>query len=137
MGRETGQPHGLIEWLGFRRTPDWSRARPLGAIVGALSFAGISVLFVLALGAAATLLWKTVFLGADVGFGTGAVIVGLLGAPFVIWTTLIRHKTRRIEQEGHMAPCPAACASGPGPAPDRQQGTPALWPGSSCLATGV
>ncbi len=83
------------------------------------------------------MLWKTVIYGVEAGFGTDAVIVGLLGAPFVIRTTLIRHKTRRIKQEGHMAPCPAACASGPGPAPDRQQGTPDLRPGSSCLATGV
>jgi uncharacterized protein YjbI with pentapeptide repeats len=36
------------------------------------------------------------------GLGAGALIAALLGAPFVIWGTWLRHKTQRIEQEGHM-----------------------------------
>ncbi|MCC5967628.1 MAG: pentapeptide repeat-containing protein [Natronohydrobacter sp.] len=34
--------------------------------------------------------------------GLGALIAAFLGAPFVIYGTYLRHKTNRLEQEGHM-----------------------------------
>ncbi|TVS03880.1 MAG: hypothetical protein EA407_05585, partial [Rhodobacteraceae bacterium] len=39
---------------------------------------------------------------ADTSFGLGALIAAFLGAPFVIYGTWLRHKTNRLEQEGHM-----------------------------------
>ncbi len=39
---------------------------------------------------------------ADTSFGLGALIAAFLGAPFVIYGTYLRHKTQRLEQEGHM-----------------------------------
>jgi len=39
---------------------------------------------------------------ADSSFGLGALIAAFLGAPFVIYGTYLRHKTQRLEQEGHM-----------------------------------
>jgi uncharacterized protein YjbI with pentapeptide repeats len=39
---------------------------------------------------------------SESGLGAGALIAALLGAPFVIWGTWLRHKTQRLEQEGHM-----------------------------------
>ena len=39
---------------------------------------------------------------SDTSFGLGALIAAFLGAPFVIYGTWLRHKTNRLEQEGHM-----------------------------------
>ena len=39
---------------------------------------------------------------ADTSFGLGALLAAALGAPFVVYGTWLRHKTQRLEQEGHM-----------------------------------
>ncbi|PZX39329.1 pentapeptide repeat protein [Roseinatronobacter thiooxidans] len=39
---------------------------------------------------------------ASGSLGLGALIAAFLGAPFVIYGTYLRHKTQRLEQEGHM-----------------------------------
>ena len=58
------------------------------------------------LGATLWGLWQ-VFNGAPSplasgSLGLGALIAAFLGAPFVIYGTYLRHKTNRLEQEGHM-----------------------------------
>ncbi|MGY6547876.1 MAG: hypothetical protein ACXIU7_02550 [Roseinatronobacter sp.] len=39
---------------------------------------------------------------ASGSLGLGALIAAFLGAPFAIYGTWLRHKTNRLEQEGHM-----------------------------------
>ena len=39
---------------------------------------------------------------AESSFGLGALLAAGLGAPFVVYGTWLRHKTQRLEQEGHM-----------------------------------
>lgn len=40
--------------------------------------------------------------GEGLGLGSGALIAALLGAPFLIWTTWLRHRTVEFQKEGHM-----------------------------------
>lgn len=94
---DTREPATLLSWLGLSDTPDWRKARPLGALLG---FA-LVLLIVLALVAAFVLVARTIF-GAEAGLGTGALIVALLGAPVLIWTTVLKHQTVLWQKEGHM-----------------------------------
>ncbi len=89
-------------WFGLRRVMDWSKARWLGSLLSVVVF----VLFVMAVTAAGWILLHAIFdlgLGTPrTGFGTGAVIVALLGAPFVIWRAVVAQRQADIAQEGHI-----------------------------------
>jgi hypothetical protein len=83
-----------------------------GQRIGALSSIGALLLFLLAL------VWLVLFgvtvvatfggvlaLQADPGsggLGLGAVLIGLLGAPFLIWNTVIKQTTLNFQKEGHI-----------------------------------
>ena len=93
----------LIAWLGFTNTPNWSKARTLGGIAGMI----LSLFFLAAFVAAASVLFGTirdVFAGTPTGpnLGAGALITALLGAPFLIWSTVIKHKSLGFQKEGHL-----------------------------------
>jgi uncharacterized protein YjbI with pentapeptide repeats len=93
----------LIAWLGFTNTPNWSKARTLGGIAGMI----LSLFFLAAFVAAASVLFGTirdVFAGIATGpnLGAGALITALLGAPFLIWSTVIKHKSLGFQKEGHL-----------------------------------
>ena len=60
----------------------------------------LGLLFAVALIAAFRVLAGAV-LGAEISLGAGGLIVALLGAPFLIWTTLLRH--RNIEIQNRLA----------------------------------
>lgn len=81
---------------------DWRRARPLGALLGVT----LSLLFVLALFAAFYLLVQFITADQDataIGrLGAGTLIVALLSAPFLIWRTVISHRTLGFQREGHI-----------------------------------
>ena len=88
----------VLDWLGVRRAPDWQLARVLGplfAVFIALLICGAYIAaFVLVYGA---LLGK----GTE-SLGTGALIAALLGAPFVIWATVLKQQTLRYQKEGQI-----------------------------------
>lgn len=93
----------LIAWLGITNTPNWSKARTLGGIAGMI----LSLFFLAAFVAAASVLFGTirdVFAGTATGpnLGAGALITALLGAPFLIWSTVIKHKSLGFQKEGHL-----------------------------------
>jgi hypothetical protein len=83
-----------------------------GQRIGSLSSIGALLLFLLAL------VWLVLFgvtvvatfggvlaLQADPGsggLGLGAVLIGLLGAPFLIWNTVIKQTTLNFQKEGHI-----------------------------------
>lgn len=73
--------------------------KPMAVVLG--------VVWIWLLGATLWGLWQ-VFNGvegaplAGGSLGLGALIAAFLGAPFVIYGTYLRHKTQRLEQEGHM-----------------------------------
>jgi uncharacterized protein YjbI with pentapeptide repeats len=93
----------LIAWLGFTNTPNWSKARTLGGIAGMI----LTLFFLAAFVAAASVLFGTirdVFARTPTGpnLGAGALITALLGAPFLIWSTVIKHKSLGFQKEGHL-----------------------------------
>jgi uncharacterized protein YjbI with pentapeptide repeats len=94
----------LIEWLGFSRYPDFTKARWLGGLISVTGTVVALVLVVLALGR---------FFMALSGIGdfenaeaqsaairnNGLVVAALIGVPFLIWRTSVAHKQARIAQD--------------------------------------
>ncbi|MGR3462448.1 MAG: pentapeptide repeat-containing protein [Roseovarius sp.] len=89
-------------WFGLRRVVDWSKARWLGPLLSVVVF----VLFVMAvMVVGAVLMHALVGLPLDaprIGFGTGAVAVAVIGAPFVIWRAVVAQKTVSVQEQGHI-----------------------------------
>lgn len=93
-------PTSFAEWLGLSDAPNWRVARPLGIAVSVAAF--LLVLF--ALVAAVMTLKRSIAGGGDAmaGLGASGLIVALLGAPFLVWSTILKHQTVRFTKEGHM-----------------------------------
>jgi hypothetical protein len=95
------RPEDLLDWLGVRNMPDWAVARPYGHFLGFLLSALLITLPVLilgALGAAFAVIIDTIrnvlhSTGVGPNLGAGALIGVILGGPFVIWATVLKHKT--------------------------------------------
>lgn len=90
-------PVTFLEWLGLTDSPNFAKHRFIGGIVGV----ALSLLLTLALFAAVVALVRS-FTAAEAGLGTGGLIVALLGAPFLIWSTVLKHQTLRYQKEGHI-----------------------------------
>lgn len=96
-------PRDLLDWLGITDAPRWGVARPLGPLLAMV----LAVLLLLALVAAFAVLGHTLLLARSgaregINLGAGALIVALLGAPFLIWSTVLKHQTLRYQKEGHI-----------------------------------
>jgi uncharacterized protein YjbI with pentapeptide repeats len=96
---DNGKAKDLLDWLGARSLPDFARARWLGAGVGLLLLG----LFLLAFGAAGLVLIHTIgqAMNPDAegpNLGAGALIAALLGAPFLIWATMIKQRTLALSE---------------------------------------
>ncbi len=90
-------PQDLLDWLGISNAPNWWVARLLGRTMGA----ALVLLFALALYATFAVLVRAIF-GGEVSLGVGGLIAAILGAPFLIWGTVLKHQTVRYQKEGHM-----------------------------------
>ncbi|MGA0777624.1 MAG: hypothetical protein ACO3O6_06975, partial [Gemmobacter sp.] len=100
-------PRNLAEWMGFRDPPDWPAAPWVGVAVGVVAKVAIIVLFGLALGAAVSALWKMMVAGGSgasegASLGAGAIVVAFLGAPFLIWRTVIAQGNLEAAREGQI-----------------------------------
>ena len=76
-------------------------------MIGALLIAAVPLLFLFSLIAAFAVTWHTIKLGATnategINLGAGALIGALLGAPFLIWSTVLKYQTVRYQKEGHI-----------------------------------
>lgn len=94
-------PQDLLDWLGISKSPNWRVAKPLGYVVAVL----LTLLILIALAAAFALLGNTIFSGTVNGAGSlsaGALIVAILGAPFLVWSTVIKQKTVDFQKESHI-----------------------------------
>ncbi|PVH28608.1 pentapeptide repeat-containing protein [Pararhodobacter oceanensis] len=91
-------PKDLLDWLGITDAPNWRVARLLGPIIALIFF----VLFALALAATFIVIVKAAFGDSEVTLGIGGLIAALLGAPFLIWGTVLKNTTVRYQKEGHM-----------------------------------
>jgi uncharacterized protein YjbI with pentapeptide repeats len=97
MGERKPQ-HDMLDWMGIRRAPDWKVARPLGSALAVF----IALLVFGAYFSSFAIVYGLLFGGGVANLGTGALIAALLGAPFVIWGTLLKHQTLRYQKEGHI-----------------------------------
>lgn len=100
------EPQTLLEWLGFTKNPDFSRAKSLGSFIG-----NVIILFGLFL-LATTLIALYEFLRAGLRLGpyaadvdgsairnTGLVLAALFGAPFIVWRAIVASKQVKIADE--------------------------------------
>lgn len=87
---------GLLAWLGFRRNPDWSRARWLGAGIGLAAMISCAGLLILTLIDLIEAFLRTGPYAQDrAGEGirnSGLFLVALLGAPFLVWRTVVAQR---------------------------------------------
>lgn len=88
----------MLDWLGIRHASDWQVARPLGKVVAVF----ITLLIAGAYFSAFAIVYAVLFGASAASLGTGALIAALLGAPFVIWGTVLKHQTLRYQKEGHI-----------------------------------
>lgn len=98
MREEAKGVGSFTDWLGFTDAPDWKRARLLGSTFGFLAIA----MYLLALVAAFAVVGRMIFDGEQVSLGGGALVAALLGAPFVVWGTVLKHRTVMFQKEGHI-----------------------------------
>ena len=93
---------GLAGWLGLREPFDYSKARWLGPVLSGMVF----LLFILAIASAGKMLGVAVFGDASLtpgnSLGIGAVTVALIGAPFVIWRSVVAQKSVDVQEQGHI-----------------------------------
>src|SRR6056297_1577024 len=92
----------LVDWLTLKRRLDFGKARWLGPFFAVVA----TLLVVLAVAAAFTLLGRALFGGLlDVpgsSLGVGGVTVALIGAPFVIWRSIVAQKQADIAEQGQI-----------------------------------
>lgn len=97
------KPNGLLDWLHVKDAPNWGVARPLGTLTGSILVVAVPVLFFFALCAAFFVVYHTISAVVlskpeGINLGAGALIVALLGAPFLIWSTVIKHRTLTLSE---------------------------------------
>ncbi len=85
-----------------RPAPAWE-SLPTGwlAVFVPLALVWIA-LFLLTLGAVLSGTWRSIHDPSLATLGLGGLVVALLGAPFLIWGTVLKHQTVRWQKEGHM-----------------------------------
>ncbi|MEP4031946.1 pentapeptide repeat-containing protein [Roseibium polysiphoniae] len=100
---------GIWAWLGIRRFPDLTKARPLGAFFGMLLVLTGLALLLMAIIAFAQLFMAVIGLGPFGGDATGAairniglVLVAVFGAPFLVWRSIVAQKQVDIAEQGQI-----------------------------------
>ncbi len=96
-------PRDFLDWLGIKGAPKWHLARPIGPVFSLI----LALLFLGAIAAAFAVIFHTITnafgaKAAGPSLGAGAMIAALLGAPFVIWATVLKQKTVEFQKEGHI-----------------------------------
>ncbi len=106
MVDKNNQQSSLIEWLGYKRKPDLTQARWVGVCIGAFLFI-LALFLLLATGLTLFNFFRTlVQVGPYSADHTGEAIrnIGLvlaafLGAPFIIWRSIVAAKQAQIADE--------------------------------------
>jgi uncharacterized protein YjbI with pentapeptide repeats len=100
----------FLSWLGLSKTPNWLVSRPLGRLIGFIitSVAVFApILFLASFSAAFVVMFQTINIARSeepegINLGVGALIGALLGAPFLVWATVLKYQTVRYQKEGHI-----------------------------------
>ncbi|WP_164744950.1 pentapeptide repeat-containing protein [Alexandriicola marinus] len=101
MSDEKENDPGILEWLSVRPVPEWAKSRALGALFGMLVILMVLTAFGAAFAVLISTYWQA-FSDSGPSLGAGTLIIGLLGAPFLIWRTLVAQRTVDIAQENHI-----------------------------------
>ncbi len=99
---ENNTPKSFIEWLGFTANPDFSKARLLGASIGAVvvvTVTGAIILSIIQFFIAASGFSNSQTIHADAR-NYALILAALLSIPFVIWRVLIAQKQANIAEQG-------------------------------------
>ncbi len=91
----------LLDWLGLRREPDFSKARWLG---GAVTVVIATVLAVLLIGTLIAFL-KALFSDdpdAVALRNVGLVLAAMVGIPFLVWRSVVAQKQVDVAEQGHI-----------------------------------
>jgi uncharacterized protein YjbI with pentapeptide repeats len=94
-----------LSWLGVSNPPNWLVSRPLGYLIGTVVTVLAPILFLGSLTAAFAVIYQTIkngINGEDIALGAGALIGAMLGAPFLVWATVLKHQTVRFQKEGQI-----------------------------------
>lgn len=98
MKRKHDREDDILGWLGINAIPNWAVAKAIGPLLTVLTL----ILFVLALVASLGLLLNLSFGGGTPTLGSGAFVGAILGSPFLIWGTILKHRTVSFQKEGHI-----------------------------------
>lgn len=98
MDKKSDGNGDILDWLGLTDIPNWTVARTIGPLLTVIVFC----LFILALFSALAVLLKLVFGGGAPTLGAGTLIAAVLGSPFLIWGTALKHRTVSFQKEGHI-----------------------------------
>ena len=98
MEQDGSERTTFLSWLGVSDPPNWNAARSFGPVLSIL------YAFALLLGICATLsiLFRAAFDNEDTTLGAGALAAAVLGSPFIIWSTVLKHRTVMFQKEGHI-----------------------------------
>ncbi|NNF25072.1 MAG: hypothetical protein HKN63_09755 [Rhodobacteraceae bacterium] len=98
---------GWLAWLGLRRTPDFSKSKTLGSVLGFLLLLVVLVTIIGALGALIQFLGAALHIGTFAGDADGAAIrnIGLVlaavfGAPFIAWRSYVAQRQADTAEQG-------------------------------------
>mmetsp|Transcript_17963 Transcript_17963/g.27331 ORF Transcript_17963/g.27331 Transcript_17963/m.27331 type:complete len:452 (-) Transcript_17963:119-1474(-) len=99
----------LWQWLGFKAKFNFTRAKPLGIVLGV--FLQFLLVFLLVSGLVGAIKLCVALIGygpyavdetGQVVRNIGLVLVGLFGAPFVIWRTTIAERQAEVAKQGQI-----------------------------------
>jgi uncharacterized protein YjbI with pentapeptide repeats len=105
--REDSVPETFIEWLGIRHDHSLYTYRKAGIVIATVLELFLAVALVFAMIAAIAVMYGTTRdvvneVGTGPNLGAGALIAALLGAPFLIWSTILKHREVEFQKEGHL-----------------------------------
>ncbi len=84
------------DWLGFTLHPDFAKARALGRLIGVVMFLAAVVILIGPLAR----LFQAIWVGDDEAVrNLGFLLAALIGAPFVIWRSVVAQKQANIAED--------------------------------------
>jgi Pentapeptide repeats (8 copies) len=96
------QPRDIADWLGLSQPLNWAKSRLFGGFVGMILALVLAFLVGAAIWLIVASLKATAISAPGATLGAGGLIVALLGAPFLIWNTVIKQKALGFQKEGHI-----------------------------------
>ena len=99
---EKKKPIKGIEWLGYRRVPDFTKSRPLGGFIGVVLTLLAAIIAFLA--AMALFRFSQAVVGIDIPNheairNIGLVVAALVGVPFIIWRSVVAQEQVVVAQK--------------------------------------